>query len=81
MCGWVQRGDRARLALKAFAEGRVAADVRRQDLDRNDPIEARIVRFCRPRPSRLHRGRIGSRTAQGEYRDRGAWIVVSGVGF
>jgi hypothetical protein len=45
MCGWVQRGDRARLALKAFAEGRVAADVRRQDLDRNDPIEARILCF------------------------------------
>ena len=39
-----ERGDRLRLALEAEAELRVAGEVRRQHLDRDGAVEARVAR-------------------------------------
>src|SRR5262245_38939121 len=41
----VQRRDRSRLALESFAQGRIAADVRGQDLYCNGAIEAGVFRL------------------------------------
>src|SRR5262245_17741472 len=42
--GMVETGDRATLALEAGAEAWILIDGRRQDLDRNRPIELRMMR-------------------------------------
>src|SRR5690349_14057424 len=41
----IQRADRSCLALEALAERRIAADVRRKDLDCDGAIEARVFGF------------------------------------
>ena len=45
MCGWLKRGDRARLAVEALAQRRVGGELRGQDLDRDRAIEPRVARL------------------------------------